>query len=383
MDPQNLRAGDSEPALVSPGGVGSLISALKGRGYEVIGPTARNGAIVHDAIESLADLPAGLGDEQRAAHYRLRPRGDGALFGFSLAAQSWKRLLHPPEQRLLRITRADGSLRFEPDRAPPPRLAFLGVRACDLQAIRVLDRVLSEDRYPDGAYQGRRGKVFIVAVHCVEPAATCFCSSMGSGPRALEGFDLALTEILEGEHRFLVETASAAGREVLAEIGPRPAAEEDLQAAGRLHARALAGLERSLDTHGIKELLYQRTEHPRWKEVAARCLACANCTMVCPTCFCTTVDETCDLDLQTADRWKRWDSCFTLGFSYIHGGCVRASPAARYRQWLTHKLAFWQDQFGMLGCVGCGRCIAWCPVGIDITEETRALRTVPRREAAP
>jgi Fe-S oxidoreductase len=96
--------------------------------------------------------------------------------------------------------------------------------------------------------------------------------------------------------------------------------------------------------------------------------------MVCPTCFCTTVEDVSDVTGDHAERWRRWDSCFTLGFSYIHGGSIRNSGKARYRQWMTHKLASWIDQFGTSGCVGCGRCITWCPVGIDITEEARAIR---------
>jgi ferredoxin len=96
--------------------------------------------------------------------------------------------------------------------------------------------------------------------------------------------------------------------------------------------------------------------------------------MACPTCFCTTVDDVTDLTGSQAVRSRRWDSCFSMDFSYIHGGSVRSSGASRYRQWLTHKLASWQDQFGASGCVGCGRCITWCPVGIDLTEEVEAIR---------
>jgi Fe-S-cluster-containing hydrogenase component 2 len=129
-----------------------------------------------------------------------------------------------------------------------------------------------------------------------------------------------------------------------------------------------------MDTRGIKELLYRNYEHPRWDNVATRCLTCANCTMVCPTCFCTTVEDVTDLSGDHAERWRKWDSCFTMDFSYIHGGSVRATPKSRYRQWLTHKLATWFDQFGSSGCVGCGRCITWCPVAIDLTEEVRAIR---------
>jgi ferredoxin len=131
-----------------------------------------------------------------------------------------------------------------------------------------------------------------------------------------------------------------------------------------------------METRGIHDLLYQNFEHPRWDEIAARCLSCGNCTMVCPTCFCTNVEDVSDVTGHRAERWRRWDSCFTMSFSYIHGGSVRTSAKARFRQWMTHKLASWIDQFGTTGCVGCGRCIAWCPVGIDLTEEAQALRGV-------
>jgi len=152
------------------------------------------------------------------------------------------------------------------------------------------------------------------------------------------------------------------------------AASKDLVAAQQAVDRAAGQMGRTMDTAGIKELLYRSYDHPRWDDVAKRCLTCANCTMVCPTCFCSTVEDTSDLKGEHAERWRKWDSCFTMDFSYIHGGSVRSTPRARYRQWMTHKLATWIDQFGTSGCVGCGRCITWCPVGIDITEEVRAIR---------
>jgi ferredoxin len=134
---------------------------------------------------------------------------------------------------------------------------------------------------------------------------------------------------------------------------------------------------RAVRTEGIRELLAATLDHPRWDDVASRCLTCTNCTLVCPTCFCSTVEDVTDLTGRTAERWRRWDSCFTLGHSYLHGGSVRSTARDRYRQWLTHKLGTWIDQFGHSGCVGCGRCITWCPVGIDITEEVAALGAAP------
>ena len=229
--------------------------------------------------------------------------------------------------------------------------------------------------FVDPAYQSRREELFIVAVNCGQSGGTCFCVSMQTGPKATSGFDLALTEVVrDGSHFFVVEVGTERGAEVLKNIPHREATPEESSAAANTVAETARHMGRTMDTRGIKELLYRNAEHPRWDNVAARCLTCANCTMVCPTCFCTTVEDVTDLTGDHAERWRKWDSCFTMDFSYIHGGSVRATPMSRYRQWMTHKLATWIDQFGSSGCVGCGRCITWCPVGIDITEEVRALR---------
>jgi ferredoxin len=229
--------------------------------------------------------------------------------------------------------------------------------------------------YRDDDYALRRENAFIVAVNCAQAGGTCFCVSMETGPEVTSGFDLALTEILDdGPHRFLVEVGSEPGAAVLEELAHEEATEKDRRAKPAAVARATGQMGRTMDTTGIKELLQGNPEHPRWEDVASRCLSCANCTMVCPTCFCTTVEDGTDLSGDHAERWRRWDSCFTLDFSYIHGGSVRNSSKSRYRQWMTHKLAHWIDQFGTSGCVGCGRCITWCPVGIDITEEVAAIR---------
>ena len=351
-----------------------LIPLLEGRGYQVVGPTVRDGAIVYDTVRKLEELPVGWTDEQEAGRYRLKKRDDNALFGYVVGPQSWKKFLHPPEVRLFEAQRDGGSFRILNNLVPPPRYAFLGVRACEIAAIRVQDRVLIEDRFTDPVYQSRRKGAFVVAVNCTQSAPTCFCVSMQTGPRAHLGFDLALTEVIDKErHLFVVETGSPAGAELLREMNCREAPSALCQEADEAVSRA-AVQDRHLDTTGIRELLYENFEHPRWENVAERCLSCANCTMVCPTCFCTTVEDVSDVTGDHAERWRRWDSCFTQVFSYIHGGSVRTSTKSRYRQWMTHKLASWIDQFGTSGCVGCGRCITWCPVGIDITEEVRAIR---------
>jgi sulfhydrogenase subunit beta (sulfur reductase) len=354
-----------------------LIRLLAARGHEVLGPAIRDGAVVCDQLDGACSLPQGQTDEQEAGRYRLKPRGDAALFGYAVGPESWKKYLHPAEVKLFEAEQKDGVFRIL-NSTPQPRRhwAFLGVRACDLAAIGIQDRVLLDGQYRDSIYEARRDRVFIVAVQCTHSAATCFCASMGTGPQVrAEAVDLTLTEVVNAEdHWFLAEAGSERGREVLAEMDHRPSTEQEDRAAATAVENAARQQTRRMNTAGIRDLLYRNFDHPRWDEVAKRCLACTNCTMVCPTCFCTTVEDVSDLSGDHAARWRRWDSCFTMDFSYIHGGSVRASGKARYRQWMTHKLASWIDQFGTSGCVGCGRCITWCPVGIDITEELQAIQ---------
>jgi ferredoxin len=365
----------SHQAIFAAEHFGSLFAALAQRGYHIVGPTVRDGAIVYDTLVSVDDLPIGWTDEHDGGTYRLRKRNDKALFGFTVGPHSWKQFLHPPNVRLWRAERQGGQIRMLEDDEEPPKYAFIGVRSCELHAMAIQDKVFLHSTYVDPTYAARRQQVFTVAVNCAQAGGTCFCVSMQTGPRVTHGFDLALTEILEAHrHDFVVDIGTELGAEVLQDMPCHAAQEEDVNRAERIVATTATQMGRTLDTTGIKELLYRNVEHPRWDEVATRCLSCGNCTMVCPTCFCTTVEDVTDLTGQHAERWRRWDSCFTQDFSYIHGGSVRTSTPARYRQWLTHKLATWIEQFGTSGCVGCGRCISWCPVAIDITEEVRAIR---------
>lgn len=352
-----------------------LIRALNQRGYQVVGPTIREGAIVYDRLTSAEDLPAGWTDEQDGGKYRLKRREDRAVFGYAVGPHSWKKFLHPPVQRLWQADRLTNGFSITSNEPDPPKYAFLGVRACELHAIQIQDKVFLDGPYLDVGYRARRENTFIVAVNCSQAGGTCFCASMNTGPKATFGYDLALTEVLrDGRHQFVFEIGTERGAEILAEIPHEPAGKSEREAAERIVAETARHMGRTMNKEGIKELLYNSYEHPRWEQVATRCLTCANCTMVCPTCFCTTVEDVTDLTGEHAERWRKWDSCFTMDFSYIHGGSVRATTKARYRQWMTHKLATWIDQFGSSGCVGCGRCITWCPVGIDITEEVRAIR---------
>jgi len=356
-------------------GLQDLIGLLRGDGYTVVGPTVDQEAIVYGEIESIESLPSGWTDEQSPGQYRLVRREDDALFGYVVGPFSWKKFLFPPLSTLATADKTDQGWSMRAVEETPPKYAFLGVRACELAAIAVQDRVFTGGPYVDPVYSGRRNGAFIVAVNCTQAASTCFCTSMKTGPRCKTGFDLALTEVGDA---FIAEVGTDRGATVLARINTQECSADSLERADAARQQAVDQITRRMDTTDIRNLLLTNLEHPRWQETGERCLSCTNCTMACPTCFCSSVEEVADLKNEHVERQRRWDSCFNPDFSYVHGGLVRNDVRSRYRQWLTHKLASWHDQFGTSGCVGCGRCITWCPVGIDLTEEVAAIREPPK-----
>ncbi len=372
--------------VLDPGALDALIEALRSDGYAVVGPTVRDGAIVYDRVDSAGELPRGWGDRQEPGRYRLERWGDETLFGYAVGPHSWKHFLFPAHERLREASRDGDAVTVE---APPPeatRHAFLGARACELRAIAMQDRVFTGGFYVDAGYARRSEGAFLIAVECAVAGGTCFCASMDAGPGVEDGFDVALTELTppagEGReagatHELLARAGSERGSALLARLPRREATAADRERARAVVKATTVSLGRSLDTKGIRELLRAAAEHPRWDDVAARCLSCTNWTLVCPTCFCSSVSDTSDLTGAHVERTRRWDSCFSLDFSAFAGGHVRGSTRSRYRQWLTHKLASWIDQFGSSGRVSCGRCITWCPVGIDITHEAAAIRAAP------
>lgn len=352
----------------------SLLNAVKAKGYRIIGPKIESDTIVFRDISGSSELPGGWIDLQDAGSYALEPTGGEAYFGYVVGPDSPKRFLFPPEKTLWSAEKNSKEINITVKQDEYPKTALLGVRPCELAAIAIQDRIFTEGEFIDPAYRARRENTLLIAVNCTRAGNTCFCVSMGTGPKANSGFDIALTEV-SGDHGFfIVESGSEIGDEILQSLSLEPASDMDIEDADNAVKAAARNMGLTLDTSGLPESLKSNLDHPRYEQAASRCLACGNCTMVCPTCFCSTVIDTIDLTGKRSDRVRRWDSCFNVEHSYIHGGYIRNSTMSRYRQWITHKLSSWVEQFGMSGCVGCGRCITWCPVGIDITEEAEAIR---------
>ena len=346
----------------------TLLDALRSEGRTVIGPIVRDGAVVYDEIHDASDLPFGWRSETAPGSYRLEESGSARAFDYGLGVSTWKRSSHPPRIPLT-TTDPDGLVvAVEPD---VPRVAYLGVRGCELAALGIQDRVLRAGPAGDRDYDARRDAAVVVAVECAVAMSTCFCTSTGTGPEIAGGADIVLAELDDG---FTVRALTPAGELIVSRLGCAEPTRAQIDAAADQIAAVRSWIGYPVPMEGLPERLRAVPEHPRWEQIAERCLACTNCTLVCPTCFCTSVVVSSDLDGTTGATERVWDSCFTLGFGRVAGDSnFRPRVADRYRQWLTHKFSSWWDQFGSSGCVGCGRCITWCPVGIDVREELLAI----------
>jgi NAD(P)H-flavin reductase/formate hydrogenlyase subunit 6/NADH:ubiquinone oxidoreductase subunit I len=395
LEPQSLpatvRAWDESARFMPRERLDDLLGALRATGRRVIGPVVEDGALKMVEIDDAEELPFGWTAESAPGTVRLTRNADGAAgadraFDNGPAWRGLKAWMFPSRVESLGIELTDdGHVSIKVNAPEPSPIAVIGARACDLAALAVHDRVLQDGPAVDPDYAARRRGLFIVGVECALATSTCFCTSMGTGPEVTAGADIVLAEVTGG---FAARAGSPAGARTLEGLRLGPAAPAQLtQAAGQVAATRVS-MGNPVQAEGLHERLLANLDHPRWDAIAERCLACANCTLVCPTCFCTGIEVASDLDGRESTTTRSWDSCFTAGYAQVAGGgSFRPRRRDRYRQWLTHKFGTWWDQFGTSGCVGCGRCIAWCPVGIDVREELSIIAAPPtpgeRATAAP
>lgn len=349
----------------------TLFVLLQQAGYQLIGPKKEGTSITYAPISSMLDLPQGLTDIQDKGTYRLQNRTDNAYFGYNIGSRSFKNFLFPARERVFKISEDNVQIL---NLKNIPAYAFIGVRSCELHAIQIQDKVFMAGNTIDEGYRERRNKLFILSLNCHTTTKTCFCVSMNTGPEVSKGFDLNLNEIItQTDHYFILEVGSEKGLAFYEMLDKESLSSKDEQLKNEMIQKTASSMGRHLNTTNIKEKLYAAHNHKQWEDIANRCINCTNCTLACPTCFCSRNEDQIDLELKSSTRTKVWDSCFSQEYSYVHDTYIRDSAESRYRQWLTHKLASWHDQFDTSGCVGCGRCITWCPVGIDLTEEYAAL----------
>jgi len=351
-----------------------LINTVLAQGYECIGPQVRDGTIIYDTLTSVEQLPRGVSDLQSAGSYTLENSSRSKYFDWANGPQAIKPLLFTPREELWKSKRSDaGHITFSSAPVDSKPKAIIAARACDIAAMQLQDQHFLQQQFVDSGYKTRRENLLTIAVNCGHPAQTCFCHSTGDGPfieKAVEqDTDIVLTEL---EHGFLIKAHTTAGKKLLSLLSLQkasPAQKEEFQQIKANSARQT----RALPDGDIKNSLSNAMDDSAWEKIATECLSCGNCTSVCPTCFCHSENELSSVDGNSSSHYREWDSCFTQGHSYIHGITIRPDTSQRYRQWLSHKFSSWIDQYGRSGCVGCGRCISWCPVGIDVLESINQI----------
>jgi formate hydrogenlyase subunit 6/NADH:ubiquinone oxidoreductase subunit I len=300
-------------------------------------------------------------------------------FDYPTSMTSPRKFVYPPRQDLFKIDRNNNKVQL-PATDKNKTIVF-GIHPCDMQAVSILDRTFLGD-FNDCYYKNLRENTITVVVNCNKactkkyPNYTLkgFCSSMGSGPflKLKSGYDIELTVLDKKD--YLIEAGSPKGLKLIGK-GFKPASKKELIQKTKLAKKASSTFTKKLDTKGLPELLAKNLDHSIYKETAdSKCLGCTNCTMVCPTCFCYNIQESTPYDLKTSSRERHWDSCQEVNFAKVHDGNFRSSRASRLRQFVTHKLSTWLEQYDCFGCVGCGRCMTWCPTNIDLTDIAKEIQ---------
>jgi sulfhydrogenase subunit beta (sulfur reductase) len=286
--------------------------------------------------------------------------GAVGLGGYLLTAMSPKNFALPQLEAFLTYDNDDGRL------APMPegkRLVF-GVRPCDARALALVDRVYRDRGFRDPHYLSRRDNTVLVVLACQQPAPTCFCTSVGGGPADATGADVVAYEAGDD---LLLEPTSGKGEEFLKAAKLDQAPEAELKKAKEAYEKVAAAMSPLWDLAAVRPKLYANFDAAAWEEIASRCVSCAACTFVCPSCHCFDVAD--EGKHGRGLRLRFWDACtqslFTL---HASGHNPRERKAARYRQRVLHKFYYFHDNWGENLCVGCGRCVVACPVNVDIRE---------------
>jgi hypothetical protein len=295
------------------------------------------------------------------------------------------KIIYAPQQALVRFVKSDKGYKAEEDAGAITDRALLAVHPCDLHGLLVLERTFL-GQMKDAAYERVRSRATVVGLNCQNVGEKCFCASFGTGPffgfwmqqGPPFGCDAILTDLGE---RFLVETFGEKGDMLFVKVKSSPPSLDDIGEKFKREAAAKERFRKTLNTRDLPALMRRNLYHPTWRITGeGKCLSCANCTNVCPTCFCYDTWDKAQLDLSVIERVRRWDSCQDERFAEVHGGNFRSTREARLRQFVCHKLSYWVEQYGCFGCVGCGRCMTWCPTGIDLTEIAAEIRTDEERK---
>jgi len=335
-------------------------------GAKLFGYRHHNGRIAFSEINNINEIFVALTDIQKPGYYRA---SSGYRFRHSFSSP--KVFLLPPEHLILTVSRdydiLESSSSFQELTA-----IFFGIKPCDRKAIDILDHILY-GRSP--VYTTRRNAVrAIVVEECLEPGETCFCSTVNAGPTISSGFDIAYAR-LYGD-LLVFRYGSSLGEKILGKVGLQRAQESHVKMYLEMVNRAISMMRgRIPNISEIQKALMEKVSaKPFWEEISSKCVGCGNCNYVCPTCFCTEIEDRVENGFST--RVGVWLGCLTYTYGLVAGGHFRQELYTRYRHFILHKFLFYPKQVGDIGCVGCGRCITWCPLGIDLRETLSRIAEV-------
>jgi len=280
----------------------------------------------------------------------------------------------PQTEKTLTYTNTGDKLEIN-DACEEEKTVIFGIRPCDIKSILALDPVFY-GKFVDDYYTNKRENTLIIGLSCQKVASTCFCNAFNSGPCDGSGSDLMFTELGD---KYFVEVNTEKGRSLVDAYGQFFGTQDtdQLAKAKEEHEKKLSEqFVRKVALDGVKEVLDNNFELPYWEKVFKKCLGCGTCTFVCPTCHCFDIFDLTK-GLFTGERYRCWDSCMFPDFTLMAGGHnPRPTKKERVRNRFMHKLKYHMDRYNLDGCVGCGRCIAKCPVNIDITAIIKDLKEV-------
>ncbi len=288
-----------------------------------------------------------------------------------------KELMFPQTETLFKYRVGSTDIEPEVPEESAKRLVF-GIRPCDAMAYTIVDHLYSWD-FPDPYYQKRRESTVLFGLACAEPMSSCFCPSLGGGPASEKGLDALMFDLGD---TFYVKTITDSGEEAAKAMGLEAASETEVKAAQAQEAEALAGIKRSIDTEGIPEKLPALYDHPFWEQFSDRCLSCGICTFLCPTCHCFDIQD--EVEAFDGRRARMWDTCMFAEYTaHTSGHNPRPTRKERTRNRISHKYSYFPEKFDVIACVGCGRCIYFCPVNIDILDILEKSKQAPVKEEKP
>ncbi|MEW6070064.1 MAG: 4Fe-4S dicluster domain-containing protein [Candidatus Thermoplasmatota archaeon] len=305
--------------------------------------------------------------ENNIAKFSIINDGTKIFYEYSNSTIPPKQIIFPQSEVLFKFQLTRKITELQVPVTEGKEKIILWLRPCDAKSFLILDKIFDSE-YKDNNYINKRKTTTLVGLSCNSPSSNCFCTSIKGSPFSKENLDVLFTEL---DKSYYVEVITKKGEELI-EKAPRLFSEVSKEASIKkveLQAEAERKIVRSVEVNKITEKLKAIYESAFWDSIGEKCIACGICAYLCPTCHCFDINDEVSITRAKGARIRTWDYCthqlYTLQAS---GFNPRPTQKYRVRNRVYHKFKYFQDNFNSTGCVGCGRCVEYCPVNIDVSE---------------